>query len=224
MTDSRTLYTTLPAVTEPWGADLVEMKRDVGEVPVTVAQPKGGRWACPECRTAPPMHDHQRRAGQRLDPRQFKTLRARAGAAAELPDARHPATAGGVGRAGFAVPGPEAATALWNLHDPRAAERNFAARYGWARRSQHRADAQGGGEDPASLGDVPDLLYALVHRRRSRVAPCQDSGGDAADPGLPHLELFPLLRTPPPPEEHPGGLMIPGQRFPEGPMRKSGHG
>ena len=74
MTDSRTLYATLLGVTEPWGVELVEMKRAAGEVHVTVALPKGERWVCPECEAAAPIHDHQERTWRHLDTCQFKTF------------------------------------------------------------------------------------------------------------------------------------------------------
>ena len=74
MTDSRTLYATLLGVTDPWGVELVEMKRAVGEVHVTVALPKGERWVCPECEAAAPIHDHQERTWRHLDTCQFKTF------------------------------------------------------------------------------------------------------------------------------------------------------
>jgi transposase len=74
MTDSKTLYTALLGVTEPWGVELVEMKREAGEVHVTVALPKNTRWVCPECLAAAPIHDHQERSWRHLDTCQFKTF------------------------------------------------------------------------------------------------------------------------------------------------------
>lgn len=74
MTDSQTLYAALLGVTEPWGVELVEMKREAGEVHVTVALPKNTRWVCPECLAAAPIHDHQERSWRHLDTCQFKTF------------------------------------------------------------------------------------------------------------------------------------------------------
>jgi transposase len=74
MIDSKTLYAALLGVTEPWGVELVEMKREAGEVHVTVALPRNTRWVCPECLAAAPIHDHQERSWRHLDTCQFKTF------------------------------------------------------------------------------------------------------------------------------------------------------
>lgn len=74
MTDSQTLYATLLGVTEPWRVEQVEMKREAGEVHVTVALPTRTRWVCPECLAPAPIHDHQERTWRHLDTCQFKTF------------------------------------------------------------------------------------------------------------------------------------------------------
>jgi hypothetical protein len=52
MTRSGARYAAQLGVKEPRGVEMLQMKRDAGEVHGTVARPKDDRWVCLECRAA----------------------------------------------------------------------------------------------------------------------------------------------------------------------------
>jgi transposase len=69
------LYRQVLGLEEPWSVDRVEVDTDGGRVDIWVAHAHGERWACPQCESELPCHDHvQERVWRHLDTCQLKTF------------------------------------------------------------------------------------------------------------------------------------------------------
>lgn len=69
------LYQAVLGITAPWKVTRVDLQLKAGQVDVFVEHPAGERFACPECGTPCPVHDHtEERVWRHLDTCQYRTL------------------------------------------------------------------------------------------------------------------------------------------------------
>jgi transposase len=71
--DDRALYATILGIARPWDVVRVELDDAVKAVHVWLAEEAGGTFACPECQTISPLHDHVERSWRHLDTCQYET-------------------------------------------------------------------------------------------------------------------------------------------------------
>jgi len=71
--DDRTLYATILGIALPWEVDRVELDDGAKAVHVWLEARSGTTFACPECQTISPLHDHVERSWRHLDTCQYET-------------------------------------------------------------------------------------------------------------------------------------------------------
>jgi transposase len=71
--DDRTLYATILGIAPPWAVDRVELDDAAKAVHVWLKARSGTTFACPECQTISPLHDHVERSWRHLDTCQCET-------------------------------------------------------------------------------------------------------------------------------------------------------
>jgi transposase len=71
--DDRTLYATILGVAPPWDVTRVELDDAAKAVHVWLEERAGTSFACPECQTISPLHDHVDRRWRHLDTCQYET-------------------------------------------------------------------------------------------------------------------------------------------------------
>jgi transposase len=71
--DDRTLYATILAIAPPWDVIRVELDDLAKAVHVWLEERAGTTFACPECQTIAPLHDHVERRWRHLDTCQYET-------------------------------------------------------------------------------------------------------------------------------------------------------
>lgn len=71
--DDRTLYATILGIAPPWEVTRVELDDTAKAVHVWLEARSGTTFACPECQTISPLHDHVERSWRHLDTCQYET-------------------------------------------------------------------------------------------------------------------------------------------------------
>ena len=71
--DDRTLYATILGIAAPWDVARVELDDAAKAVHVWLEARSGTPFACPECQTISPLHDHVERSWRHLDTCQYET-------------------------------------------------------------------------------------------------------------------------------------------------------
>jgi transposase len=71
--DDRTLYATILGIAPPWEVTRVELDDTTKAVHVWLEARSGTTFACPECQTISPLHDHVERSWRHLDTCQYET-------------------------------------------------------------------------------------------------------------------------------------------------------
>jgi transposase len=71
--DDRALYATILGIAAPWDVVCVELDDAVKAVHVWLEERAGTAFACPECQTVSPLHDHVERSWRHLDTWQYET-------------------------------------------------------------------------------------------------------------------------------------------------------
>jgi transposase len=71
--DDRTLYATILGIGAPWDVVRVELDDAAKAVHVWLEERAGTPFACPECQTLSPLHDHVERSWRHLDTCQYET-------------------------------------------------------------------------------------------------------------------------------------------------------
>jgi len=71
--DDRTLYATILGIAPPWEVTRVELDDHAKAVHVWLEARSGTTFACPECQTISPLHDHVERSWRHLDTCQYET-------------------------------------------------------------------------------------------------------------------------------------------------------
>jgi transposase len=71
--DDRTLYAAILGIAPPWEVTRVELDDTAKAVHVWLEARSGTTFACPECQTISPLHDHVERSWRHLDTCQYET-------------------------------------------------------------------------------------------------------------------------------------------------------
>jgi transposase len=71
--DDRTLYATILGIAPPWEVTRVELDDRANAVHAWLEARSGTTFACPECQTISPLHDHVERSWRHLDTCQYET-------------------------------------------------------------------------------------------------------------------------------------------------------
>jgi transposase len=71
--DDRMLYATILGIAPPWEVTRVELDDTAKAVHVWLEARSGTTFACPECQTISPLHDHVERSWRHLDTCQYET-------------------------------------------------------------------------------------------------------------------------------------------------------